>query len=198
MQGALNLFFDALVGIFLGVSLAAPPGPVTSVIVRRSVNSPLSGIFVGFGAMTADFILLLVVLFTNAYLSLASYETYIYAAGSLMIFYFAANLIRKYGKEEEFNRSGSYLAGLAIGIVNPFEIIWWLSSGIAFLLQFGIQVFYFLFAGTTIWVVMLSYSINRVSKAYGEKMIRAASLFSIAVLIFFGVLFLYLFAVRIL
>lgn len=194
----MNLLTDALIGIFLGVSLAAPPGPVTSIIVRRSVDSALAGIFVGFGAMTADFILLVIVVLSNGYFALDSYDTYIYAVGSAMIFYFAANLIRKFGKNEEFNRSGSYLAGLSIGLVNPFQIIWWLSSGLAFLLQFGIQVFYFLFAGTTIWVVFLSYSIKSVSRAYGEKMIRAASLFSIAVLVFFGALFLYLFVLRIL
>ncbi len=194
----MNLLFDVIVGTLLGVSLAAPPGPVTSIIVRRSTVSMFSGIMVGFGAMTADLILMLIMIFTNAVLSLSTFETYIYIAGAAIIFIAGAHLILDYRKDVDYAKSGSYLAGLTIGLVNPFQIIWWLSSGLAFLLKFGIQVFYFLFAGTTLWVIFLSYVINRISEMYGKKMIRAASLFSIAVLFFFGFLFVYLFVARIL
>lgn len=192
----MNLIFDALAGIFLGVSLAAPPGPVTSIIVKRSTQSMWSGVFVGFGAMTADTVLLIITLFANAYFHLQNFQAYIYGTGALITILFAVSLIREFGRVSDYNRSGSYITGLAIGLVNPFQIIWWLTSGVAFLLKFGIQVFYFLFAGTTLWVMILSFSINRISRAYGEKMIRAASLFSIAVLVFFGAMFLYLFLSR--
>lgn len=148
--------------------------------------------------MTADTVLLIITISANSYFGLDNFQTYIYAIGALITIFFAANLVKSYGKVEQYNRSGSYMAGLTIGLVNPFQIIWWLTSGLAFLLKFGIQVFYFLFAGTTIWVLILSFSINRISKAYGEKMIRAASLFSIAVLVFFGALFFYLFLSRML
>lgn len=192
----MNLIYDILIGIFLGVSLAAPPGPVTSVLVKRATSSFSAGMMVGFGAMTADLILLIITVSTNSFLNLDTFETYIYAIGSAIIFVASYHLIREYGKTVEYARSGSYMAGLSIGLVNPFQILWWLSSGLAFLLKFGIQVFYFLFAGTTIWVAILSFAINRISEAYGQKMIRAASLFSIAVLVFFGFLFLYLFISR--
>lgn len=189
----MNLLFEILIGLFLGVSLAAPPGPVTSIIIKRSVNSAYRGILVGFGAMTADFILLLIVIFSNTFLVFSIYEKWIYLLGSVITFYFSYNLVRNYRRKIDYNRSGSYMAGFTIGLVNPFQIIWWLTSGLAFLLKFGLQVFYFLFLGTTVWVVFLSFTIKRLSEAYGEKIVRAASLFSLAVLVFFASLFFYLF-----
>lgn len=43
-------------GLALGLSLAAPPGPVNSVIASESLRSKIHGVSVGLGAMTADFV----------------------------------------------------------------------------------------------------------------------------------------------
>lgn len=42
------------VGVILGLSIAAPPGPMNALIANSSLKSPLHGTSVGAGAMTAD------------------------------------------------------------------------------------------------------------------------------------------------
>ncbi|WP_162509771.1 hypothetical protein [Thermogymnomonas acidicola] len=86
-----------------------------------------------------------------------------------------------------------YLKGLGVGIGNPAQIGWWLSAGLSTLERFGIFPFYFLFVGTTVWVVSLSYLIRLGELRYGSRMQIAVKVFSTAVFaIFGGAVFLYL------
>ena len=59
----MNYYLIALLGVFLGFSMAAPPGPINSMIIDRSTKSFYEGAKIGFGAMTADFIFMILVFF---------------------------------------------------------------------------------------------------------------------------------------
>ena len=187
----MGLIIDLVVGSFLGVSLAAPPGPVTSMILRKSTSSVMSGLFVGFGAMTADLIMMILSILFEREFDLIRFEFYFLISGAAFIFIMAYFVGKSLGESVEEDLSGSYRKGFLVGIGNPFQIIWWLTSGIAFYLHFGIGVFYFIFLGTTGWVLFLSYVTFRTSRAYGEKTVRAASLLSLTILLLFGFYLLY-------
>ncbi|MGC8514852.1 MAG: LysE family transporter [Thermoplasmata archaeon] len=185
---ALNLLLDAFVGILLGISLAAPPGPVTAMIVRKAASSVWKAFSIGLGAMTADLTLMLIVFFLRNEIDFTNYDRYIYIIGAFFLFFIAYEIYENKTLVSE-ETSGSYLRGLTVGLVNPMQIGWWLSVGLSFLAAFGYLVFYFLFIGISIWVLALSYLIKIGVRAYGEAAQKATRFVSVALLLAFGIYF---------
>ena len=185
---ALNLLLDGLIGTLLGISLAAPPGPVTAMIVRKAASSVWKAFSIGLGAMTADLTLMFIVFFLRSEIDLTNYDRYIYIIGALFLFFIAYEIFENKTSEAE-EASGSYLRGLSVGLVNPLQIGWWLSVGLSFLAAFGYSVFYFLFIGIAIWVLALSSLIKIGVRAYGEEAKKATRYVSVALLLAFGIYF---------
>src|SRR5438128_12036753 len=72
----LDILWAVLAGTGIGLSLAAPPGPVNAIIASQTVTrSWRAGFLVGIGATTADTILLAV--FILAYSVLARIEVWV-------------------------------------------------------------------------------------------------------------------------
>ncbi len=188
ITGNLNIIIEAAIGMLLGVSLAAPPGPITSMIVNRAVKSIPKAFYIALGAMTADATLMFIVFILHGLIDLSRFYLYIYAIGAAFMFYFAYAILKE--KTDEESSHGTYLKGLTVGIVNPAQIGWWLTAGLSFLNTFGYPVFYFLFVGITIWVLFLSYVINRGARAFGMKAESAIRMVSFLMLIVFGIYFL--------
>ncbi|MEM0157676.1 MAG: LysE family translocator [Thermoplasmataceae archaeon] len=181
------------IGILLGISLAGPPGPVTAILVHRSLNSVLRGMSVGFGAMTADFILMIVVATFGSILNLKSFDRYIYILGAVFFLYLAFRIARTNGSSVQSGKTGSgYVAGLTIGLVNPMQIAWWFTAGLSVLQKFGLITIISLFAGIVIWVIFLAELVNRASLKYEREVVLGVRVFSISALAVFGVLFLLL------
>ncbi|MCL5803713.1 MAG: LysE family translocator [Candidatus Thermoplasmatota archaeon] len=185
----MNIFLDALIGTALGVSLAAPPGPITSMVIYRALTSIRLAVIIGFGAMTADFVLLVITFFLKTEIDLSNYLKYIYAIGGGFLFLISYLMLRSDNTDKSVTRSGSYLKGLTVGIVNPAQIGWWMTAGLGFLEKFGLPVFYFLFVGTTVWVILLSYAVRVGVKIYGTRLMTAIKAFSFLILIAFGAYF---------
>ncbi len=192
----MNLLIIAVVGTLLGVSLAGPPGPVTAILVNRATRSVMGGFLVGMGAMTADFILMVIILFFGQVADLARFNNVIYLLGSFFFFYLAYSIFKSSTGGSSLQKSGSgYLAGLTIGLINPMQIGWWFTAGLSVNQKFGFVTFVFLFVGIIGWVLFLSVLIYKASAKYGDKVEQGVKFFSIISLGFFGILFLYLSAV---
>ena len=189
----MNFFLVAFLGILLGISLAGPPGPVTAIMVERSMKSVLRGISVGLGAMTADFILMVVILLFGTALDISRFNYYIYAVGAVFFIYLAYGIATSKPQESYSEiRSSGYIAGLSIGLINPLQVGWWLTAGLSVFQMFGITPLIFLFVGIIIWVVFLTVMVYAASARYGDKVRLGVKIFSVASLSFFGILFLYL------
>ncbi len=183
----------ALMGILLGVSLAGPPGPVTAILVNRATRSIWKGIFVGVGAMTADFILMIVILVFGQVTNISRFNNYIYILGSIFFFYLAIAIYRSREEGEAKDAEGSgFVAGLTIGLINPMQIGWWFTAGLSVFQKFGYLTMVFLFVGILAWVFFIATIIYKASARYGAKVSYAIMIFSILSLGFFGVLFSYL------
>lgn len=183
----------ALSGIVLGVSLAGPPGPVTAIMVRRASVSAMKGVYVGFGAMTADFIIMLLTFFFRSRVNLSVYDRYIFLLGAFF-FILIAILIAKSGEVKDTGKryNSGYIAGLTIGLVNPMQIGWWLTAGLGFYSRFGLLPFYFLFIGIVFWIFFLAILVNRFSNRYSRAVSIGVRLFSFFSLTAFGIYFAYL------
>lgn len=181
-------------GILLGISLAAPPGPITSMIINRAYRGWYAAIFVGLGAMTADFILMVITISIGTEFDLARYIKYIYPLGAAFFLYLAFGILRaKKTEGSDMGVNGGYLAGLSVGLLNPLQIGWWLTAGMGVYDRFGIVTIVFLFIGALLWVFILVYIIRFASRKFENKMELWIKLFSSGFLVVFGAVFIYLF-----
>lgn len=180
-----------MLGIFLGVSLAGPPGPVTAVLVKRASVSVLSGVSVGLGAMSADLILMIITFFIGITLITTTLETYVFIIGSAF-FLIMAVLSLKSSKSVDSATGNGYFSGLLIGIVNPFQIGWWVTAGLSVFKKFGFFPFYFMFVGIIGWVLFLSLTVRKSTLRFGEKATDAIRIFSFAILALFAIYFAYI------
>ncbi|MCL4314353.1 MAG: LysE family translocator [Candidatus Thermoplasmatota archaeon] len=185
------MLFDVVLGIALGLSLAGPPGPVTAIIINESRSSAFSGFLVGLGAMTADFILMIIVFSFYSAISNFRIDLYLYPIGAA-VFLLNGVLDMKGGMGTSVPTGKGYLTGLEIGIVNPFQIAWWTGAGLSVLESFGIAPFYFLFVGIVIWVAFLSNAIRRSVIKFGRRFSESVRLFSFSVQVLFAGFFIYL------
>ncbi|MEM4971711.1 MAG: LysE family translocator [Sulfolobales archaeon] len=188
-----------LAGLIYGFSLAVPPGPMNALIASRSLVSFKIGFLTGLGAMTADFILMIITYFTSNIIDSNIIKVIYVVGGSYMIL--LALLIAKSNPEKDVkNRGGrsktanslvSYSTSLALGLTNPYQILWWLSAGLSFLSIFGPAAITGLFIAILIWITFFPLLV-RAGYYYGGRVtIIAIKVFSIAVLLTFAGLILY-------
>ncbi len=184
----------ALMGLLLGVSLAGPPGPVTAIMIQRAVRSAAKSFVVGLGAMTADFTLMVIILFLGTGIGILRFSRYIYIAGAIFFLYlaFATSRSNLNADGDKSRGRNGYIIGLTIGLINPLQIGWWLTAGLSVYGKFGLIPIAFLFIGIVIWTSFLSLFVKKTSVKYGKKVEFGVKIFSVASLAIFGVLFIYL------
>ena len=181
----LNIIYLPLIGFVLGLSLAAPPGPVNAIIMNESSKSVLHGSSVGAGAMTADFIFLVLLYFGRVIIPEWTFK-YLYLFGGVVMIYLSISVLRS--RMPSKTPKGNYFVGLSMGITNPFQIVWWVTVGL-FLIQsmtlLSVGGFFF---GLLTWIVLFPYTMNRVGSRYSPLL----RIFSFIILIVFaGVMFFY-------
>lgn len=204
--------FDVVVslaaGVLLGLSLAAPPGPMNAVIAEESVNRGWSsGFAAGLGAMTADacfFVLALAGLVTFIQ-DAPTLRAIMVGAGGVLMFYFAYGAVRGAGSfsEAEANDAAGFKKAFALALTNPYQITWWLTAGIALLEPGSISAFGVtvtaahgaltvagFFGGILLWISGFPAAL----RAAGEKVDAlgtAVAYVSAVVLVWFGASFLW-------
>ena len=180
----------------MGFSLAAPPGPMNAIIATESLISERKGILVGAGAMTADFIFM--VISFMIYQVIKPVITYFYIFASLAMFLLAYSMFRRSPSEKAPKKFGfDYIKGLMLGLTNPFQIGWWVTAGLSCLWIFGWQSVLGLFLAIIIWITLFP-SVVALIGYYGGSFVYSLIRWVSAVAIFmFGIYFLYEFLVAI-
>ncbi|WP_330632663.1 LysE family translocator [Halocatena halophila] len=127
-------------GVVFGIALAAPPGPMNAVIADESVTHGwLSGVRAGLGAMVAD-----ICFFVGALLGvvaiverIALLRGVMVGVGGLLMLYFAydtANEFRDGFTDDTESETGrGFRRAFALAITNPYQILFWLTAGVALL-----------------------------------------------------------------
>ncbi|AHG03342.1 lysine transporter LysE [Halobacterium sp. DL1] len=203
--------FDAAVSLFagvaLGLSLAAPPGPMNAVIAEESVaRGWKSGFAAGLGAMTADacfFVLALVgvvAFIENA----PTVRAVMVGVGGVLMLYYAYGAVRDAGSfsEAEAADGRGFRKAFALALANPYQITWWLTAGVGLLnpgeiAAFGLELSAAngvltvagFFAGILLWIIVFPASL----RAAGERVDalgKSVAYVSAAVLALFGLSFL--------
>lgn len=159
-------------GMFIGVALGAPIGPINVEIVVRGIRFGFrSGWLVGLGALSVDTIFASLIVSGLAPVTDSPKMTVpLFLAGSIMLGYVGVSSIRRALKPADAlagqtaTGSRSYLAGAAIAALSPMGIVYWLSVGSALVAeavgrvgQIGAPVLVAgVFLGLFSWVTFLS------------------------------------------
>ncbi|WP_458187152.1 LysE family translocator [Haladaptatus sp. NG-WS-4] len=135
-----EVLVSAVAGVVLGLSLAAPPGPMNAVIAEESVlRGWRSGFFAGLGAMTADacFFLLALAGVVAVVREAPLVRGVMVGIGGLLMLYFAYSAARDatatFTADEVDENARGFRKAFALAITNPYQIIWWLTAGVGLL-----------------------------------------------------------------
>ena len=194
-------------GAALGLSLAAPPGPMNAVIAEESVSRGwASGFAAGLGAMTADacfFALALagVVAFVE---DAPAVRTAMVGVGGLLMLYYAYGAVRdaRSFSDAEAADGRGFRKAFALALANPYQVTWWLTVGVGLLNPGDVSAFGVslaaangaltvvgFFAGILLWISVFPAAL-RLAGDRVDALGTAVAYASAAVLALFGVVFL--------
>ncbi|HKW43309.1 MAG TPA: LysE family transporter [Thermoplasmata archaeon] len=188
-----EVLLAVLAGVGIGLSLAAPPGPVNAIIASHTVTRSLrAGILVGLGATTADTIFLSVsVLAHSAVAGIQGWIPFIALFGAGFMVYLAWSTAKAWrgadaildSKPEE--RAKSYATGLSVNITSPYPFIWWLTVGLVLIDQLGPAVLIGFFGGLILWITVFPLALRQAQRHIAQAY-YAVLLFSIVCLVGFA------------
>jgi threonine/homoserine/homoserine lactone efflux protein len=133
-----------LQGVILGLSIAAPIGPVNVAMIQRGLSQGFGGAFLlGLGSTAADLIYILLAYAGADPLSdLAWARILLFAAGALVMGWLGYGALRAAFAPEPAGGAGTpgsrsaFVSGFLITIVNPMTIAFWLGI-LSLALHFG-------------------------------------------------------------
>ncbi|MGA8663693.1 MAG: LysE family transporter [Thermoplasmata archaeon] len=167
----MTVAYLVVVGLALGFSLTIPPGPMNALIAMRSVRSLKGGITTGFGAMTADLVLGVLVYALHSLVDLDPIVRWVEAAGAVVMASFAYRVLTREAREVPPDPTPDvrvFSEALLLGVTNPFQVIWWLTAGLAFAYLGGAWLLGGLFGAIAIWIVafplVLYHTVRRSAK----------------------------------
>lgn len=178
----------AAAGFGLGVSVAAPLGPVSAAAIREGLErGALPAFLIGLGAATVDFFYLGLVYLGVAplLLRLPWLMTGFYLAGAFLLGHMARGALKRAregglpapaGGGRRTTGNG-YLFGLGITLLNPSTIVSWLGLGGAFASAYlttlswtgaGL-ILLSVFAGSATWFATLALMVGAARRAAGGR-----------------------------
>jgi threonine/homoserine/homoserine lactone efflux protein len=198
-------------GIIIGLSIAAPVGPIGLLCIRRTLNQGrLHGFVSGLGAASADscYGIVAALGLTVVARFLTDQATWLNLAGSIVLFYLAystskVSVINDPARTKPSNEGylNAYGSTLLLTLTNPMTILSFAGifagmnidqgSGSSLWLVLGV------FIGSALWWMLLCLIVGLLKRMIGQKTLRTINLASAFILAAFGIYSLYQFGVRI-
>ena len=192
--------------ILLGLSLSAPMGPINAAQLDRGLRFGfMNAWLVGFGAMVADGVFMMLIYFGLAHVIDTPFmKTFLWLFGFFVLTYTGIENIAKanlVGVEQtvgrhETNRK-SFRTGFFIAISNPLNILFWLGIYGSILAQsssvFGTaQLFLYstgIFLGITLWDLTMASAASGARAWVNPVILKRISILSGMTLVGFGLYF---------
>ncbi len=164
----MNALPDLGFGFLLGLSLTIPPGPMNALIASVSARTYRGGVVTGLGAMSADLILGGLVFALDSVVRLAPVVRWVYAGGAVVMVVLASRLLGSSADEGGSFEPGivTFTRALGLGVSNPFQIIWWITAGLAFAYLGGPVLLAGLFGAIAVWVVSFPLAVHAGTRKY--------------------------------
>lgn len=121
--------------ILLGISLAAPIGPLSIEIIKRGLRRGFTAAFsVCLGGAAGDLFYLLLTFFGLApFMTMPVVRVSIMILGSMVLIYFGVQNIldgfkkRLFVDTEEASGRNAFILGFTLAVINPMSVVWWLG-----------------------------------------------------------------------
>lgn len=199
------MFGEIWIKIALGISLAAPPGPVSIELVKRGVSKGFKAAFaVCLGAALGDYFCLLV-----TYLGLAQFistdtaKGIVWLTGSMILLVLGYQTIKQdiskkmFDSDEASENKNSIGLGFTLAIANPMSIVWWVgvfsaTMGSAEALEISFNQLMFnswIIVGVMIWMGFLCFISSLGKRLINEKALHVVSKIAGLSLMAFGLSF---------
>ncbi len=191
--------------VLLGLSLAAPIGPVNSAMINKGIkNGFWHAYVVGAGSIIADgFFMFLVYLGLYQFLNVPIIQIFLWLFGAFVLLYTGLESILKVDKVTlSYNRSkdsllSCFFVGFIMSITSPLSIMFWLgiygsvlaetahTQGTGTLFIYSCMIL----LGLTLWDLFMSTLTSGFRKFMNEKMLKGISIISGLSLLGFGIYF---------
>ncbi|MCU9613597.1 LysE family translocator [Caldibacillus lycopersici] len=198
----MNIFLSY---ILLGLSLAAPIGPINAAQLDHGLkNGFLHSWFVGLGAMIADAIFMLLIFFGVVhFLEIPFMQTFLWLFGAFVLIYTGVesivNISKINPKSQRSNEPAikSFFTGFFMSLLNPLSILFWLGIygsiltttihkyGREDVMLFSLAIF----IGIFIWDISMATISSIFRKYLSITFLKILSIISGLFLIGFGVFF---------
>lgn len=189
-------------GLVLGISIAAPVGPIGIICIRRTLMYGMASGFVsGLGAATVDAIYGCVGVFGVSIVSvfLSDYRIHLHFLGGVFLLYLGYNTFKAAPAKitGSVNKKGivkAYLSTAGLTISNPITILSF--AGIFAGLGVGINesdyfaAFFLLtgvFMGALLWWLFLNFLVDKLRHSFDEKLLKIINKICGFVLVAFGI-----------
>ncbi|CAA6812978.1 MAG: Transporter, LysE family [uncultured Sulfurovum sp.] len=186
-----------LEGFLLGLGAAVPLGPINILIMNHALKSYKSAVSIGFGAMSADMIyLLLILLGVATVLNNTFFTIGLGILGSLFLAYMAYSIFK--GRHNSLDKSEKiaskkslikyYLQGLVLTGLNPYTIAFWLSIAGYTVNQNLNPIFTVvgMFCAILLWITLMPYLVHKSKHKISAKVSYYMSMGSTVLLGFFA------------
>ncbi len=200
--------YTLLQNILLGLSLAAPIGPVNMEIIRRGLKSGFrQALLTGAGAMSADATYLTLIFFgLISFLNIPAIKIILGIAGGITLLYLGLTGVKECfqqspaaAKEPRRLFKNSYAAGYTLAFFSPMTVVWWTGVFGALLVSQATTADNFtaflsclsILLGCLLWVLFIAAALHWGKKIVNDKFVRFVSLIAGAFLIGFGIYFLW-------
>jgi len=192
-----------LQSLLLGVSIAAPIGPVNVEVIKRGLKHGfLLAFLVALGAACADATYVVIIyLGLSSFINIPIVQTVVWIFGMAVLIYLGYRSIKEFFRKKEFkfeskSRKNAFIAGYAVAISSPITAVWWLgvfgsiiSSSIQTSREVALLSGFVIIAGILLWFLGLSLLLNWGKRFVNERTMRYMSGVAGVVLIGFGLWF---------
>ncbi|WP_144510136.1 LysE family transporter [Bacillus sp. FJAT-22090] len=198
--------YSIITYILLGISLAAPVGPVNAAQLDVGIkNGFFHALIFGIGALTADIIYMIMVYFgVGQYMDSPYIKIFLWSFGCFVLTYtgienlLSLNKIKldmKFGKRIRLRQA--LISGFLISLLNPLTILFWLgiygsvlaatsnSSQENQLIIFSLSIVF----GIILWDTFMAFLSKSARKFLSAKFLIIISLISSLCMIVFGIYF---------
>jgi threonine/homoserine/homoserine lactone efflux protein len=193
--------------IALGLSLAAPIGPMNIEVLKRGYTEGfLSSWLVGLGGLSGDILILLSIFFGLQDFMQNKLILYVmYLLGVVMLSYLGITSLKKainktFSEPEcvQSNSSNSFFTGFTISLANPISLVFWFGvygTSLQLLttthsIPFSILASFAIIAGLFLWNLNLVLTVYFSKKMMNVKVMRGITFIAGICLLFYSIQFL--------
>jgi L-lysine exporter family protein LysE/ArgO len=183
-------------GFIFGLGAAVPLGPINVLIMSAALRSYPAAVAFGAGAMSADAIYLVLLLFgLLTLLDHPTIMTVLAVLGSGFLLYMSYGIwshrhdpIHLQTLEKAPSVTANYLKGLGLTLLNPYTIVFWLSVS-TYIQTAHLQPLWTvlgMFSGILLWITLMPLLIHKTKHLFSQKTVTIISIVSAGILAFFG------------